>query len=482
MVLPSPVVPMAETALIDAAAVDLGQSLDDLMARAGAALADEAERMAGDGEILIATGPGNNGGDGWVAAELLAERGQHVAVWPVREPTTTLATAAAERARRTVEVLARPEDDRPALIVDCLLGAGVTGELRAWAREAVETLTALGAPVLAADVPTGIGASTMLVPDRVLCFQVAKRELLDDPRVGEFKTVDIGIDPAATLEVQRPCLQRFPLHAAGGHKGEHGELLIVAGGAFPGALDFAARAAAISGCDLVRTWTSDGPPLPPHIVAHRQPGRWLAPAVPELLSPLIARASAVLIGPGLGREPGTAEAARQAFSLAVDMEVPVVIDADGITHCAGALRDHPALGADLLLTPHRGEARTLLGQAVDEEDVHAFARCNRTILLKGRSDLITDGGRWQRNPRGNPRMAMGGTGDCLAGLAAGLVARGCTAFDAARIASYWLTTAADALWQELGPCYLTGSILDRLGPVLRREMAAIDRWPPVADD
>ncbi|MDA3961114.1 MAG: NAD(P)H-hydrate dehydratase [Planctomycetota bacterium] len=481
MVLPAPIVPLSETALIDAAALDRGQTLADLMARAGAALADEAELMAPEGPILIATGPGNNGGDGWVAAELLAERGRQVAVWPVREPRTDLAQRAAERARRSVEVIARPDVECPALIVDCILGAGTKGPLRAWAHDAVVALSALGAPVLAADAPTGIGTDTLLQPQRVLCFQLPKAELLDDERVGEFKTVDIGIDPAATTDMQRACLQRFPMHHASGHKGQHGELLVIAGGSFPGALSFACRAAFICGCDLVRAWTSDGPSLPASIIVHRQPGRWLAPAVPELLSPLIARASAVLIGPGLGREPGTREAAVQAFSLAMDMDVPLVVDADGITHLTPALRSVGLDGPELLITPHRGEGRTLLGCAVEEEDIHRFAHSKRVVLLKGQHDFLSDGRHWQRNRRGNPRMAMGGTGDCLSGLAAGLLARGCTPFDAARIASYWLNTAADELWLEQGPCYDPDAILARLPQVLKHELEAIDRWPPLAE-
>ena len=113
------------------------------------------------------------------------------------------------------------------------------------------------------------------------------------------------------------------------------------------------------------------------------------------------------------------------------MGVPVVLDADGITACAEMVRALPESDNRLLLTPHAGEARTLFGKAPSEAVTHAFARRDRVILAKGPVDLISDGWRWQKNPRGNPRMAVGGTGDVLAGLAAGLMARGAPPFDAA---------------------------------------------------
>lgn len=479
MVLPAPLVPLDEVALIDAAATDLGLDIGDLMERAGAALAAEASAMAPEGAILIATGPGNNGGDGWVAARLLAAAGREVHLWPVREPTSELCRRQAERCPAAVRRLDAAPETPPALIVDAILGAGVSGALRPWAVEAVRALGTLGAPVLAADAPTGIGSDQRLVAARTLCFQVAKSDLLDDPEGGEFKTIDIGIPPAAWREVHPRCLTRFPRHRLDGHKGAHGELMVVGGGPFPGALHFACRAGVLAGCDLVRAWTADGPPLPPGILVNRQEGRWLSPAMPEHLTPLLVRADALLIGPGLGREPGTPEAARQVFSLAMELDVPTVIDADGITHLAAELRALDGEHPPVVVTPHKGEARSLLGKSVDDEMLHAFARPHRVVLRKGRIDLITDGRRWQENPRGNPRMAVGGTGDCLAGLTAGLLARGCTAFDAARIAALWLTTAADEVWAEYGPCYDADDLLGHLPVTLRRLLTAQDNWPPV---
>ncbi|MBA3847666.1 MAG: NAD(P)H-hydrate dehydratase, partial [Planctomycetes bacterium] len=342
-------------------------------------------------------------------------------------------------------------------------------------------LKACGRTILAADVPSGLGSELMAPTALTLCFQAAKQELLGAPGVGEFKTVDLGIAPAAWLEVQPSCMRRFPPLKRNGHKGSHGELLVIGGGTFPGALELACRAAIATGCDMVRAWTAEGPPLPPTIVAHRQHGAYLGSADPEELTPLLVRASALLIGPGLGREPATRAATEQAFELAVEVGVPVVVDADAITHLNDALRARSTNDTPILVTPHRGEARTLLGGPVDDERLHAWARRDRVLLAKAPVDLISDGWRWQRNPRGNPRMAVGGTGDCLAGLAGGLIARGASPFDAARMAVLWLTTCADELWLEQGPCYDALDIIDRLPATLRSLMQPLGLWPPMVD-
>lgn len=479
MPLPPPLLPLAETALMDEAAVALGADLGVLMENAGAAVARIATGRTPAGPVLVACGGGNNGGDGYVCARLLAEAGRTVAVWPVAPPASPLCRAAAESLPPTVARLQEPPETAPALVVDALLGAGAHGAPREPMATALRILATLGAPILAIDVPSGLGSPLCLPAALTVCLQAAKAELLAQGAPGEFATVDIGVPPAAWQEVQPVCFRRFPPLLRHGHKGMHGEVLVVGGGAFPGALAFACQAAVRTGCDLVRAWTAEGPPLPPTVVAHRQFGAILAPADPGHLTPLLARASAVLLGPGLGRDGASIEAARQAFGLAWEMGVPLVVDADGIAACADLLRDLPAGGGPVLITPHRGEARTLLGHDPDEEALHAFARPDRVLLAKGPVDLITDGRRWQRNPRGNPRMAVGGTGDVLAGLAAGLLARGCVPFDAARLAVLWATMAGDCLWAEQGPCYDALDLIDALPATLRSLLEPLGMWPPV---
>ncbi len=482
MPLPAPVVPLDEVELIDAAAVQLGQDLTELMERAGAALAAQAMRMAPSGPLLVACGPGNNGGDGYVAARLLAAAGRTVSVWPVTDAKSDLCRLNRDRLPAAARLVAAPPATPPALVIDAVLGAGARGEPRPPIPAALDALRRLGAPVLAADVPSGLGTPHLLPARFTVCFQVAKHELLSPaagPATAEFTTVDIGIDPRAWLEVQPSVLRRFPGLPREAHKGVNGELLVVGGGAFPGALDLACRAAMCTGCDLVRAWTCEGPPLPPTILQHRQPGSTLAPVTTGELTPYAVRAGAVLIGNGLGRGRNAVEAARQAASLCLEMGVPVVLDADGITACADQLTTG---GAPALLTPHRGEARNLLGLSAlpEEEQLHAYAALHRTLLAKAPVDFVSDGWRWQRNRRGNPRMAVGGTGDVLAGLSAGLLARGCRPYDAARIAILWLTEAGDELWTEQGPCWDALDLIERLPATLKRLFAVAGlAWPPM---
>ena len=479
MSLPAPIVPLSEVALIDEAAVALGQDLSQLMENAGAALAREAERMVPSGPVLVACGPNNNGGDGYVCARLLAEAGRVVSLWPIVPPKSDLCQEQAALLPTSVRIVDRVPTTAPALLIDAILGAGARGRPREPMASALISLRHLHCPILAADVPSGIGTELCLPATLTLCFQVAKSELLRQPGLGEFKTVDIGVLPAAYQEVQHACLRRFPPLKRAGHKGTHGELLIIGGGAFPGALEFCARAAVMTGCDLVRAWTGGGPSLPPTIVVHRENDGALTPAKPEELMPLLVRASAVLIGPGLGRDPRALEAAQQAFSLAIEMGVPTILDADAIAALADTLREMPESDARILITPHRSEARNLLGGPVDDDTLHAWARPDRVLLAKSVVDLVTDGRRWQRNPRGNPRMAVGGTGDVLAGVAAGLMARGASPFDAARMAVMWVTTAGDRLWLEQGPCYDALSVIGELPATLKSMLMPMAMWPPV---
>lgn len=479
MQLPPPIVPLAEVALIDEQAAASGIAIDQLMLRAGQRLAEVVDERVPDGAVLVVTGSGNNGGDGWIAAAELSRAGRQVQVWPVSPPRSELCRWAAERAGAAVTILAEAPNAAPAVIVDAILGAGVNGPLRHEVVQVLERLAAFRAPVVCADAPTGVNTPHALPGSLTVCFQVAKAELVADPQVDEFITVDIGIPEDCYLDVQPPCLRRFPSMISDGHKGQHGQVLVIGGGRFPGALELSARAALLTGCDLVHAWTADGPPLPPSLVTHRQPGPTLSPADPDTLTALLLRTDALLIGPGIGRGPGAPEAAIQAFELARDLDLPVVVDADGITALARAIREMPITETPVIITPHRNEARTLLDADPTPEAIHRFARPDRVVIRKGKVDLVTNGLRWQRNQRGNPRMAVGGTGDILAGLTTGLLARGASPFDACRMALLWETDTADRLWLEQGPCYGPEEILAELPASLRYHLQALDCWPPV---
>ena len=180
MPLPAPVCPLSESALIDEAAVALGQDLAQLMERAGAAIAREAQRMAPEGTVLVVCGPGNNGGDGYVAARLLVEAGRTVLLWAVLKPSSPLCERQAKALPAAVKRVTAPPADKPALIIDAVLGAGSRGKPRepiAGALLALRGVARSGVPVLAADVPSGLGSELRLPATRTVCLQVAKAEL-----------------------------------------------------------------------------------------------------------------------------------------------------------------------------------------------------------------------------------------------------------------------------------------------------------------
>lgn len=461
---------------MDAAAQRRGFDLWQLMQRAGQALAESAQSLNGELPILICCGGGNNGGDGWVAAECLHRGGHSVAVWPLQEPRSALCQAAAKSAQGSgLGLVNGPEGKTWGLIVDAILGAGQRPQLSPELDAALDRLSRCGAPILACDLATG-----PLKPQHILAMQVGKQE--NPPQIERI--ADLGIPPACWLEVDGHCLADLPRHRRQSHKGNNGRLLAIGGGPFPGALSLASQSAMRAGCDLVFAWTTRSCPLPETIIPLYQEGPQLAPCPDSSLAERIAGVDAVLIGPGMGNSASAQAAARQALELAMAARRPCLIDADGIAACAPLLRQYNHPSAPIILTPHAKEAASLLGQeAPTWVDLHAWAGPKRVILAKGPVDLISDGRQWQRHHGGNPRLSVGGSGDCLAGLCSGLLARGCPPFAAARLACYWLCACADQLWQEQGPCYDPRDLIQNLGPSLKNLFTTwqAQAWPPISD-
>ncbi|TVR13687.1 MAG: NAD(P)H-hydrate dehydratase [Planctomycetota bacterium] len=475
--LPPPILPASSTALVDACVQRMGTDLWHLMQQAGRALAAAVQQHYPQGRVLIACGPGNNGGDGLIAAATLAQQSRDVAVIMARDASSPLAQKAWQVAQEVhVPLITHLSHYRANVIVDALLGAGQQGPLRDSLRPLCRAINQSGIPVLACDIPTGGEDRDAITAQRVLSLQYAKQENRAATMIEDV--ADIGIPDTCYVHTQEECVLHFPRYLAGSHKGSNGRAVVVAGGAYPGASVIAADFACASGCDLVYRWSAGSALQRPHIIHHHQSHSHLLPDSSGLLQQWISRANAVLIGPGLGEAPESDEAARQALNWAREHHIPCVVDADGLRAChelihAWGLEDPP-----LILTPHAGEARRLLGEAVSWHSLHAFAHRRRIIIAKGQQDFISDGQQWLINPRGNPRLAQGGSGDALAGLLTGLVARGCAPMQAAHIATWWLCSAADHCWQERGPMYLPEDIHAALAQTLRAPLQRLGMWPP----
>ena len=449
-----------EVAVLDGNAAALGIEEASLMDSAGKSLAATALEMT-DGAVLVLCGPGNNGGDGFVAARYLREWGVEVSV---------LASHASAR----TDVCVWPE--RPsgewALVVDCLLGAGASGpgySLRGQIKDIAAWAAGLGLPVLACDIPTGLGGPDALQADATITFHSMKQGL-GSPDSGDITVVPLPW-PAEVEDCGPGDATRYPTLDASARKGDRGRLWVIGGGPYHGAPLLAGMAAARSGCDLVHV-------AMPSVAAGR--AEWPTTLIPKELpdedkltgSSLehIAIAfearppQALVIGPGLGRDEATMQAVSALFEQASQKGIPAVIDADAIN----ALPEGAwPTGLQGVATPHAKEAERWLAGA---SPVEALADCTGesvTIVVTGPEDALTGPeGRFCRATGGHSRMAVGGTGDLLAGTIGGLLAQGMSAWPAARLGCALLREAGARAAQSTGPGLLAEDVPVEIARVL----------------
>ena len=407
------------------AAIEAGTTVEQLMERAGAALAEAAYRFAGPLPALVLCGPGNNGGDGYVAARHLAARGVDVRVAALAEPRSEGAKWARSEWTGAVAPLTQDTQGSP-LLIDALFGTGLKRGLEDSVSLLLSELAHEAVAAVACDLPSGVesNSGSALNPlhafDLTVTFGALKPAHFLHPamhKCGRIVLADIGIEASGEWhEIGPPTLQ--PLDA-GGHKYSRG-LVHALAGKMPGAIALAASAAARSGAGYVRVSTSrpiDG--LPSAVVQVE---------TAEVNDP---RIDCLLVGPGLGDIP-------QVLTLALTSQAPKVIDADAI----GLIGEPERLrGQDAILTPHEGEFGKLFGDipgAKSERALKAAELSGAVVVFKGPDTLVASpDGRLGFAPPAPAWLASAGTGDVLAGTIAALRARGMTPFDAA-CAAVWL--------------------------------------------
>ncbi|HJZ32699.1 MAG TPA: NAD(P)H-hydrate dehydratase [Hyphomicrobiaceae bacterium] len=505
---------VAEMAEADRLAMAGGESGLMLMERAGRAVADAVSGLcSAPARILIACGPGNNGGDGLVAARILRDRGYRIAVGLLGEPEALGGDAAAMAQRwgdgsspLTPELVARPGE----VIIDALFGAGLSRPLAGAAAEIVGAINAAGKTVVAVDVPSGLNGSTgaadgpcvgakrtvtffrrkpghLLLPGRALC--------------GEVTVCDIGI-PATTLDRIKPrafhnapalWLGGLPQPALGAHKYQRGHTVVVSGPAeSTGAARLGARGALRIGSGLV---TLVGSAAATAVNAtHATAVMVRALASDAELGAFLSdrRRNAVLFGPGAGVGRATADTVLTVLAA----PAAVVLDADALTSFtaeAGAaevravgfgfvVRDpEPPPGgqalyaavngreAPVVLTPHEGEFKRLFGALAGsklDRARQAAALSGAVVVLKGADTVVAaPDGRASINDNAPAWLATAGAGDVLAGFVSGLLAQGMPAFEAAS-AAVWLHGASAQLFGR-------GLIAEDLPETLPRVLASL---------
>jgi ADP-dependent NAD(P)H-hydrate dehydratase / NAD(P)H-hydrate epimerase len=481
---------------VDAAAIEAGVPGATLMESAGAAVAARAHaRLPEGGRVRVLCGPGNNGGDGFVAARRLAEAGYAVALHLLGDRAALKGDAAGAAEAWTGPVHVPPSDGLPPcdLVIDALFGAGLSRDLDGAARALVETVNAGGVPVLAVDVPSGVDGDTGAVRgaairavETVTFVAFKPGHLLQPGRglCGELSLADIGAGPAALeagLAACPPLYRSGPDLWAGAmprltgdsHKYTRGHALVLSGPATKtGAARLAARGALRVGAGLV-TVASPAAALAEnaaHLTAIMLRSCESADDLDDMLTD--ERLNVVLAGPGLG----IGEPTRERVAVAAAAGRGLVLDADALTSFAGqapVLAAHLADGgARAVLTPHAGEfARLFDGTEAMVEGADKLGRtraaarlAGAVVVLKGADTVIAcPDGRAAINDHGSPYLGTAGSGDVLGGLIAGLMAQGMPPFEAAA-AGVWLHGDAGL---RHGPGLIAEDIPELMPAVLR---------------
>ncbi len=457
-----------EVAVFDANSASLGVDEHELMKAAGEALAAEVAKSAGEGGILFLCGPGNNGGDGFVAACSDSLAGNEISVLSSHESSKTEVSSHARAMASeelTIHVWPEVPDGGWALIVDCLLGAGGSGEgteLRPPVSEVATWAASNGLPVISCDIPTGLGGPDSLHPVRTVTFHSPKMGM-SESGCGEIVVSELPW-PREVSNCGVGDSHRYPRMESEAIKGDRGRLLIVGGGPYHGAPILSGMAAARSGCDLVHVAmpgeASRRSKWPASLIPEELPdSKFLTPDSLEALSEFIDSGrspDAIVIGPGIGREAASMEVVRGIISISVSKSIPLVVDADAISALPEGEWPSGLIG---VATPHPREAERWLSGMSPSKAIESCIGEDSAIVVTGHEDeLFGPQGRHCHATGGHPRMAVGGTGDLLAGAIGGFLAQGMRPWPAARLACALLREAGSRAAEEKGPGLLAEDV------------------------
>jgi NAD(P)H-hydrate epimerase len=428
----------------------------ELMERAGAGLAELVAQVAPDGPVAVVCGKGNNGGDGLVAARLLRERWRDVRCLLLGERDELRGDAAAMAKGVETEPFSAGALGGAAVVIDAILGTGFEGAVRGAAADAIAAME--GHIVVAADVPSGVNASTGEVEGPAVrarataTFAAGKPGLHVNPgkeHAGAVRVIDIGIPAGAPVEVRAgliddTLLEEVPRRRGNTTKFSSGHV-VVAGGSrgLTGAPVLASSAAMRAGAGYVTCCApgSQQPVLAMHLLEvmsralPEDDGAHVPAGVDDVLA-MTERGGSLIVGPGLGRTDGALEFARR---LVRSSTVPVLLDADGLNAHAERLGDLRDAGAAVVITPHEGELGRLLGRPSDEIKAHRLASAREAaatsgaiVVLKGDDTIVAQpDGFAAISPGATPALATAGTGDVLSGVIGAMLAKEMDPFTAA---------------------------------------------------
>ncbi|MDQ0124608.1 NAD(P)H-hydrate epimerase [Pseudomonas lini] len=462
--LPDALYSAAQVRRLDASLIAAGTPGFELMQRAARATWRALVRhWPTANELSVVTGHGNNAGDGYLIAVLARRAGWHVRVLAVGDPQRLQGDAGLAHADAVAEGIAvqawSAQSGLRGVVVDAMLGTGLTGEVREPYAGVIAAINASGLPVAAVDIPSGLCADTGRVlgsavrADLTVTFIGLKLGLFTGDAadvVGELVFNDLqaapesfnGVDVSARL-LTASNVPRLASRARAAHKGKFGHVLLIGGDrGFGGAILLSAQTALRSGAGMVSVSTRSE--HVPAALARLPEAMVLGTSSANQLMGLLEKVSVLVVGPGLGQ----ASWGRSLLSAAANAPLAQVWDADALNLLA---EEQVELPKDCVITPHPGEAARLLGLSTAEVQAdrpaaaHALSKkYTAVVVLKGAGSLIASpDGRLAVCDRGHPAMATAGLGDVLAGLLGALLAQGMSTFDAACL-GVWLHANAGA--------------------------------------
>ena len=487
-----------------------------LMESAGKSLAEEVGKIAvftfsKPVKVIIFTGSGGNGGDGFVAARYLLNRGYDVDIYMLKDNIRSqdaktnfdiLQNMKPRLSRLNIYNLKTLDDinscevaksnDSEFIIVDGLLGTGIKGKLQTNIKRAIEVINESKGLKISVDVPSGMDPLTgevddlAVIPDYTISFHKIKDGVrnADEEDVGGLVTADIGIPFEAEYFVNYGDFLRLKNRDSSSHKGNNGRLLIIGGSSdYSGAPAIAGMAAIGAGADLVYVASPEKAAeaiksTSPDLIVKSLNGDKLSLEHSNELIELSQKVDAILIGPGSGIDEDTAK----LFNVLVSkIKKPTVLDADALKQIEIKLIKNRE---NIILTPHIFEFKSFfevsnsLKLDIDsydfnkvDENITEFQQITRqidgSVIVKGQYDLILQKTKFKINKSGNPGMTVGGTGDALAGIATSLFAQGLSSFDAASLAVFINGLAGDKAFDEKGNGFSATDLVSYIGSVIK---------------
>ncbi|MDR3075086.1 MAG: NAD(P)H-hydrate dehydratase [Candidatus Methanoplasma sp.] len=457
-----------DSSVIDANSEAMGIGLPILMTNAASAIVSVLESRFPGRRFAFVCGGGNNGGDGIVAGSMMDQRAVTIyLLGPKESIKSEFVRKTAGRLGCRVSDFSDFDGDGHDVLVDCALGTGVSGAVRPPYDSFIYAANRFRGPVVSVDIPSGLGTGLSVKPDITITFHDIKAGM-DSENSGEIIVKDIGIPKEACENTGPGDMLRYPVSPKNSHKGSNGRLLIIGGGPYYGAPAMSALAAMRVGSDIVRlavpeSCSSKIAVFSPVFMISELDGRHLRPDHAPEIEELSKGFDAILIGPGLGTSDETMETVRDLVSR---LTIPAVVDADGLTALGKGFKSN----GNTILTPHIKEFGRLGGDMNGTEDsvIRAAKRTKSVILLKGSTDLISDGERIIRNLTGSSGMTCAGTGDVLAGIVAGLLSKGMDPFHAAALGAFISGKSGEFAFDERSYGMIATDVIDNIPAVLKK--------------